>query len=92
MLLPKKPGASDLKDFWPISLVNSFAKLISKLLALHLTPRMPELVGSNQSAFIRGRCIQDNFVLVQQSVATLYRRKILTMLLKLDLAQDFDNM
>jgi hypothetical protein len=91
MLLLKKPGASDLKDFRPISLVNSFAKLIAKLLALHLASRMPELVGSNQSAFIHGRCIQDNFVLVQQSVATLYRRKILTMLLKLDLARDFDN-
>jgi mannosylglycoprotein endo-beta-mannosidase len=38
-LLPKKEGAVDLKEFRPISLVHSFAKLIAKLLALCLAPR-----------------------------------------------------
>jgi hypothetical protein len=53
----------DLKEFRPISLVHSFAKLVAKLLAIRLSPRMPELVSGNQSVFIRGRCIHDNFVL-----------------------------
>jgi mannosylglycoprotein endo-beta-mannosidase len=71
-LLPKKEGAVDLKDFRPISLVHSFAKLVAKLLALRLAPRMPALVSCNQSAFIRGRCIHDNFVLVRQTAVTLH--------------------
>jgi mannosylglycoprotein endo-beta-mannosidase len=62
-LLPKVEGAVELKQFRPISLVHSFAKLVAKLLATRLAPQMPELVRCNQSAFIKGRCIQDNFVL-----------------------------
>jgi hypothetical protein len=30
-LIPKKDGAAQVKDFRPISLVHSFAKLITKL-------------------------------------------------------------
>jgi hypothetical protein len=63
-LVPKREDATDIKDFWPTSLVHSFAKLIAKVMALRLTPRMVDLVGCDQSAFICGRCIQDNFVLV----------------------------
>ncbi|KAM0929262.1 hypothetical protein ACQ4PT_001755 [Festuca glaucescens] len=74
-LLPKREGATDLKDFRHISLVHSFAKLVTKLMALRLEPRMAELVDSNQSAFIRGRCIEDNFVLAHQSATLLHRKK-----------------
>jgi hypothetical protein len=64
-LLPKKVGAVELKDFRPISLVHSFARLLTKILARRLASRMHELVDCNQTAFIRGRCIQDNFLLVK---------------------------
>ncbi|KAM0922677.1 hypothetical protein ACQ4PT_006132 [Festuca glaucescens] len=60
-------------------------------MALRLAPRMAELVGCNQSAFIRGRCIQDNFVLVHQSARPLHRRKVPALLLKLDVARAFDS-
>jgi hypothetical protein len=32
-LIPKIPGAIDLKDFWPISLVGGIYKIIAKVLA-----------------------------------------------------------
>jgi hypothetical protein len=54
-LIPKKDKAVELKDFRPISLVHSFAKLVAKILALCLTPKLPTLVDANQSAFVRGR-------------------------------------
>jgi hypothetical protein len=38
-LLPKKDGAVELRDFRPISLVHSFAKLLAKILALRLALR-----------------------------------------------------
>jgi mannosylglycoprotein endo-beta-mannosidase len=90
-LLPKVEGAIELRQFRPISLVHSFAKHVAKLLASRLAPRMPELVGRNQSAFIKGRCIQDNFVLVRQSAVLLHRRKEPSVLLKLDVARAFDS-
>jgi hypothetical protein len=38
----------EVKDFRPISLVHSFGRLIAKLLATRLAPRMPELIYANQ--------------------------------------------
>jgi hypothetical protein len=91
-LIPKGEAvASGMKDFRPISLVHSFAKLLAKILAMRLAPKMHDLVDPSQSAFIRGRCIQDNFVLVQQSAATLHRHKIPALLMKLDIAKAFDS-
>jgi hypothetical protein len=48
-------------------------------------------VSGNQSAFIRGRCIHDNFVLVRQSAVSLHRLKLPTLLLKLDVVRTFDS-
>jgi hypothetical protein len=90
-LIPKKEGAVDLREFRPISLVHSFAKLMAKILALRLAPRMSELVDCSQSAFIRGRCIHDNFVLVRQSAVALHRQKLPALLIKLDVARTFDS-
>jgi hypothetical protein len=53
-LIPKKPDAILVGDYRPISLVHSFSKLFSKLLANRLKFRLGELVSSNQSVFVRG--------------------------------------
>ncbi|KAM0920400.1 hypothetical protein ACQ4PT_007548 [Festuca glaucescens] len=90
-LVAKKEVALEMKDYRPISLVHSIGKLLAKILAIHLSPKMPELIDNNQSAFIKGRCIQDNFVLVQQGATALHRRKVLALLLKLDIARAFDS-
>jgi hypothetical protein len=42
-------------------MVHSFGKLISKILAMPLAPKLDELIDKNQNAFIRSRMIQDNF-------------------------------
>jgi hypothetical protein len=52
---------------------------------------MPELVDANQTAFIRGRFIQDNFVLVQESAKRLFSRGQSSLLLKVDIAKAFDS-
>ncbi|KAK1691938.1 hypothetical protein QYE76_008635 [Lolium multiflorum] len=66
-LIPKKPDANVMGDYRPISLVHSFAKLFSKVLANRVRPRLANLVSANQSAFIRGRSLHDNFLLVRQA-------------------------
>jgi hypothetical protein len=40
-LLPKKRDAVEVKDFRPISLIHSFAKLVIKVLANWLAPLLP---------------------------------------------------
>jgi hypothetical protein len=65
------------KDFRPISLIHSFAKLIMKVLANKLAPHLDSLIATNQNAFIR-RCIHDNYllVLVQQSIKLLHKKRL----------------
>jgi hypothetical protein len=61
VLLKKKEAPQEIKDFWSISLVHSFGKLVTKCMAARLAPVLDRLVLRNQSAFIRGRSIYDNF-------------------------------
>ena len=53
---------------------------------------MGELVNLNQSAFIHGRNLHDNFLLVRQMARRLHQRKAKGVLLKLDIAQAFDSL
>jgi hypothetical protein len=71
VLLPKSSEAASPGDFRPISLVHSFGKLFTKILAKRLQPQMSDLVAPCQNAFIRGRSIHDNFVYVQGVVHSL---------------------
>lgn len=68
-LVPKRPGASAIGDFRPISCCNTLYKAISKLLVHCLKPLLPDLILPNQTAFVQGRLLVENTVL-----ATLYIR------------------
>lgn len=75
ILLPKKENALEMKDFRPISLIHSFAKIFSKLLASGLAPRLNELVALNQSAFVKGRCIRIIFYLYSNLLGCYIRKR-----------------
>jgi hypothetical protein len=91
VLLPKKDVPQGLKDYRPISLMHSFSKLFSKALALRLSPFMDRLVHANQTAFIRGRRIHDNFRSVQLYCRWLHAGRRPCTLLKIDIAKAFDS-
>jgi hypothetical protein len=89
-LIPKKPNTKRLSDFRLISLIHSFGKVISKLLANRLAPVLGKLVSYNQNAFIKKRCIHDNFMFVQQVSKDLHKKKVMTLFIKLDISKTFD--
>jgi hypothetical protein len=91
ILLPKRPDAAALGDYWPISLIHIFTKLVAKTLASRLAPRMESLVDRYQCAFIRKRCIHENFMLVQQTARLIHRLKEPRVMLKLDIVHAFDS-
>jgi hypothetical protein len=90
-LIPKKEGADQVKDFRPISLVHSMAKLVTKILANRLGNKLQSMVSQRQSAFIKGRFIQDNFMIVQQTARLLHQQRQARILLKLDITKAFDS-
>ena len=73
-------------------MIHSFTKLLSKILALRLAPKLNELVDKNQNAFIRSRAIQDNFKYIQRALVLIRKKKIPTLLLKLDISKAFDTL
>ena len=91
ILLPKKEDASSVSDYRPISLINSLAKLITKILADRLAPKLNDLVSGCQNAFIKKRCIHDNFVYVQNVIKALHKAKRPTLFIKLDISKAFDS-
>jgi hypothetical protein len=74
VLLHKTQAPMGLKDYRPINLIHSIGKLFSKGLATRLAPRMHELIKPNQSAFIHGWRIHDNFMTVRLSCRWLHAR------------------
>jgi hypothetical protein len=91
VLLRKRDVSIQVQDYRPISLIHSISKLLSKVLSRRLAPYMSTLVQPNQSAFIRGRAIHDNFMTVQLGTAKLlHDRRWSCCLLKVDIAKAFN--
>ena len=72
-LIPKVQVPCTMKDFRPISCCNVVYKCISKLLVERIKPFLDVLVGPQQSAFVKGRHIADNILLMQELVRGYHR-------------------
>jgi transposase InsO family protein len=59
-------------------------------MANRLSVELANMISINQTAFIRKRCIQDNFMYVHQVIDDIYKRKIPTLFMKLDISKSFD--
>jgi len=90
VLLHKTQTPETLRDYRPISLIHTIGKLFAKTLAMRLQPYMCDLISINQTAFIKGRRIHENFRTVQLACRWLHGRKVPMILLKVDLAKAFD--
>jgi hypothetical protein len=73
VLLPKINDAASVIDFQPISLINSLAKIITKILADGLALRLNKLMSGCQNAYLKKRCIHDNFLYVQNVIKALHK-------------------
>nr|XP_027066533.1 uncharacterized protein LOC113692333 [Coffea arabica] len=90
-LIPKIPNPQDFSNFRPISLCNFINKVLSRLLADRLAGLLPKLISPQQSGFVRGRNIVENYLLAQEIVAGIGKKsRGGNVVLKLDMAKAYD--
>ena len=65
-LIRKKNNALNIRDFWPISLVGSVYKLLSKMLANRLRTVLDNLILESQNSFVGGRQILDSVLIANK--------------------------
>ena len=64
-VLYKKGQRSNPANYRPITLLNTDYRLLAKVLASRLGAALPSLIGAEQTAFLRGRSIGENCLLLQ---------------------------
>lgn len=72
-IIPKVQAPSTTKDFCPIACCNVVYKCVAKILANRIQALLPSLINPCQSAFVKGRSIVDNILLMQEIVKNYHK-------------------
>ena len=90
MLIPKKKGVDNLKDFRPICLVGGLYKLLTKVLANRLKKVVAKMVSKFQNAFVEGRQFLDAILTTTKAVDSMLKKRGCGLLCKLDIEKTYD--
>ncbi|KAL5572537.1 hypothetical protein UlMin_022134 [Ulmus minor] len=92
VLVPKNPNPTRMNHYRPISVCNVAYRVITKIIANRLKPLLNRLICPTQNAFVPGRSIHDNSVLVQEAIHSMKKKKgsLGWMALKIDLEKAYD--
>ena len=91
VLVPKKGGAKDLKDFRSISLVGSLYKLLAKMLANKIKKVMGKVITESSNAFVDGRHILDAVLIANKVVDSRLKNNERSVLCKSDIEKAYDH-
>ena len=91
-LIPKYEGEYCRDKFHPISLCNAIYKIINKVIVKRLKPLLPYLISIEQLGFMEGHQIKDGIILFHEILHSVKVKKILGMMVKLDIAKSYDKL
>ncbi|RVX12604.1 Transposon TX1 uncharacterized 149 kDa protein [Vitis vinifera] len=91
VLIPKKGGAEELRDFRPISLVGGLYKWLAKVLANRLKRVVGKVVSKAQNAFVQGRQILDAVLVANEVLDSVLKNKEEAVMCKLDIEKAYDH-
>ena len=81
-----------IKNWRPISLINVDAKIASKTLAKRLEKVLPEIIHSNQNAFVKGRSIFDAIRTTDDMMGKTKEKEQSEILVAVDFEKAFDTL
>lgn len=91
-LIPKKDKCRFfLKNWRPITLLNSDYKIITKLLAIRLQEVLPSIVCEDQTGYIKGRFIGQNIRIMEDVVYFTEMNDLPGIILSIDFEKAFDS-
>ena len=92
VLLPKANKPRDLvESYRPITLLNVCYKIISSTIANRLKEVMQNIIGTCQSAYLKGRFIGDNIRMIYDTIQLMKQEQTSGILLSLDIEAAFDS-
>nr|GEY02874.1 RNA-directed DNA polymerase, eukaryota [Tanacetum cinerariifolium] len=90
-LIPKMQDTKVVKDYRPISLIESLYKIIAKILANRLVGVLGKLVNEVQSACIVNRQILDGPFILDELIHWCHAKKKVTMIFRVDFKKAYDS-
>ncbi|KAL9987009.1 hypothetical protein ACROYT_G001243 [Oculina patagonica] len=92
-LIPKKNKDNLLLKNWrPISLLNTDYKIATKCIANRLEKVLPTLINSDQTGYVKNRFIGENIRLISDVIDVYEKRNLPGMLLFIDFEKAFDSL
>ena len=91
VLIPKKGGTEDLRDYRPISLVGGLYKWLAKVLANRLKMVVGKVVSKAQNAFMEGRQILDVVLVANEVIDAILKSNEEAVMCKLDIEKAYDH-
>lgn len=75
VLIPKVKCPKNMTQYRLIALCNIIYKILAKVLTNKLKKVMPKVIGVNQSAFVAGKQILDNILVVHEVLHSLLHQR-----------------
>ena len=89
-LIPKKADPHYIKNWRPLTMLNTDYKILAKLLALRLKKVLADIIGPQQTGFMEGRCISHNIRKTIDIVSHIYNAGKKALLVSIDYVKCFD--
>ena len=80
-----------MKNWRPITLLNTVYKIASSCIAARLKTVLPKLIGDDQKGFLKGRYIGENIRLLYNTLLYAKQHQIPGLLLMVDFEKAFDS-
>lgn len=90
IIYKKKGEKTELKNYRPLTMLNTDLKILSKILANRLKEVMPKIIGTNQAYGVKGRDIADVTISIKDTIRYMREKKTEGYVISLDFEKAFD--